>query len=65
MVKTKRAENFTAEQKMGLIEAIRLREKVIESKRADATMTKNRQLAWVDISNEMAANFPKRPKCEN
>jgi hypothetical protein len=49
---------------MGLIEAIRLREKVIESKRADATRTKNKQLAWVDISNEIAANFPERPKCD-
>ena len=64
MGKTKRAENFTADQKMGLIEAIRLRQKVVESKRADATMAKKKQLAWIEISTEMAANFPERPKSE-
>jgi hypothetical protein len=64
MVKTKRAENFTADQKMGLIEGVRLREIVVESKRADATMTKKKQQAWVEISTEMAANFPERPKSE-
>jgi hypothetical protein len=32
MDKTKRAKNFTADQKMGLIEGVRLREKVVESK---------------------------------
>ena len=49
---------------MGLIEAIRLRQKVVESKRADATMTKRKQQAWVEISNEMAPNFPERPKSD-
>lgn len=62
MGKTKRAENFTSEQKMGLIEAVRMRETIVQSKQADATMTKKKHKAWDDIAAEMAANFPERSR---
>ncbi|XP_064622525.1 fibrinogen silencer-binding protein-like [Lineus longissimus] len=58
----KRAENFTHEQRMGLIQLIRLQVKVIEDKRSDTSSNRKKQKAWDEIEKQMAANFPERAR---
>ena len=58
----KRGENFTYEQRMCLIEAVRNHEKVVEDKRSDTSTNKRKHAAWEDIAKRMSANFPERPK---
>ena len=62
MAAKKRGKNFTSLQRMGLIEAIKIHEKVVEDKRSDTSALAKKQKAWEDIAKRMAANFPERPK---
>ena len=47
---------------MGLIEAFKIHQKVVEDKRSDTSALAKKQKVWEDIAKRMAANFPERPK---
>ncbi|XP_064595908.1 uncharacterized protein LOC135462614 [Liolophura sinensis] len=58
----KRGEIFSYEQRMGLIEIIKVDHTVVEDKSCDISANRKKQAAWEKISKEMSANFPERPK---
>uniref|UniRef100_UPI00358DF29C fibrinogen silencer-binding protein-like n=1 Tax=Myxine glutinosa TaxID=7769 RepID=UPI00358DF29C len=58
----KRVDNFSLEQRMGFLEAIKVHQGTIQDRRSDTSTNRKKQLAWEDISKWMAAHYPERPK---
>ena len=61
----KRSENYSFEERRGVIEALKKRKNIIhvEDKRNDTNANQKKQAARTAIEEEMARSFPDTPEC--
>lgn len=62
MTDKRRSENFSGEERFGLIEMVKKRIDEIEEKKNDTIANKKKKSAWSAVAEDMAANFPEAPK---
>lgn len=58
----KRGENFSQQERAYIIELIRDKKDILEGKKIDASTCQKRNAVWKSIAENVAANFPDKPK---
>ena len=58
----KRSENYSFEDRRGVIEGVKKRKNITEDKRNDTNSNQKKQTAWTAIKEEMARSFPDTPE---